>query len=87
MHFLELYSSDDRTTIERKRTFPRHNLSADRAPKRNLTRYGKDFDEVAADGALPLAWPPTGPIPWMGVCFPVGYARWGEMVKQTDFNC
>lgn len=33
MHFLELYSSDDRTKIERKHTFPMHNLSADRSPK------------------------------------------------------
>lgn len=54
-----------------------HNLWADRSSKRNLTQYRKDFDEAAADGALPLAWTPNGPIPWAWVSFPVGYARLG----------
>lgn len=78
-------SSDDGTKIERKHTFPVHNWSADRAPQKK-SQSKRDFDEAAADGALPQAWPPTGPIPWVWVSL-LDMLGWGEMFKQTDFNC
>lgn len=61
MHSLELYLSGDGPKMERKNTFPMHSWSADRSPPaKNVIWDRKDFDEAAADGALPLAWASAG---------------------------
>lgn len=46
-------------------------------PPENLTQDRKDFEEPAADGALPLAWASPGSKPLRVGCFPVGHARLG----------